>query len=120
MEEKTKDHCEIECVRSDVVARASKNVIPDRDIADVSEIFKLLGDPTRCKILQLLHNEELCVCEIAECMDVTVSAVSHQLRLLRSAKLVKNRRDGRVLYYTLDDEHVSTLINIAIEHVQHR
>ena len=119
MEEKTKDHCDIECVRTDAVARALESIIPDEDIADVAEIFKLLGDPTRCKILQLLHDEELCVCELSECMDVTISAVSHQLRLLRASKLVKTRRDGRVVYYSLDDDHVSTLINIAIEHVQH-
>ena len=83
----------------------------------MAEAFKALGDPTRLRIVQALSLEELCVCDISALMDVSISAISHQLRLLRNLKLVKFRKEGKMVYYSLDDDHVKELITIAREHV---
>lgn len=83
---------------------------------DLTETFKLLGDPTRLKILLALKEEELCGCDLAVLLGVTRSAVSHQLRLLRNLRLVKPRREGKMTYYSLDDTHISSLIEAAMEH----
>ena len=84
-----------------------------------SELFKVLGDPTRVKILTVLEVKELCVSEICECVDMTKSAVSHQLRILRSSKLVKSKKIGKEVYYSLDDEHVSIIFKCALSHINH-
>lgn len=84
---------------------------------DMSETFKVFGDKTRMKLLYVLHEQELCVCDIAEIMDMTQSAISHQLKVLKQAKLIKARRDGKQMYYALDDDHVHTMINMCMEHV---
>jgi ArsR family transcriptional regulator, lead/cadmium/zinc/bismuth-responsive transcriptional repressor len=83
----------------------------------VAELFKVLGDPTRAKIIHCLQNSELCVCDIAEMLNMTHSAVSHQLRVLRASRLVKYRREGRMVYYSLNDQHVASLMKEASEHV---
>jgi ArsR family transcriptional regulator, lead/cadmium/zinc/bismuth-responsive transcriptional repressor len=83
----------------------------------VAELFKVLGDPTRAKILHCLQSSELCVCDIAEMLGMTHSAVSHQLRVLRASRLVKYRREGRMVYYSLNDEHVASLMKEASEHI---
>lgn len=87
---------------------------------ELAESFRLLGDPTRVRILDLLSQEALCVGELAERLGMTVSAVSHQLRLLRSRYLVRRSRQGKRVIYTLDDDHVRTLFRDALEHVQER
>ncbi|MGI6129563.1 MAG: ArsR/SmtB family transcription factor [bacterium] len=89
-------------------------------LKDVAAIFKVLADETRTSILYLLAHEELCVCDIATILDSTVSNISHHLRLLRTHKLVKYRREGKMVFYSLDDEHVLALINQAFIHVQHK
>ena len=92
-----------------------KSKIPQSDVIDdVSELFKVLGDPTRTKILFVL---ELCVSDICECVDMTKYAVSHQLRILKASKLVKSRREGREIIYSLDDDHVSQIFDCAMVHV---
>ncbi|MGB4171825.1 MAG: metalloregulator ArsR/SmtB family transcription factor, partial [bacterium] len=81
--------------------------------------FKVLGDPTRIKILSALATEKLCVCDLAAALELSVSAVSHQLRVLKGARLVKYRREGKNIFYSLDDEHVISLFRLALEHVRH-
>lgn len=83
----------------------------------LAETFSAMGDPTRLRLLFALAYEELCVCDLAALLGVSVSAVSHQLRLLRGLRLVKCRREGRLSYYSLDDQHVSTLLSLGLEHV---
>src|SRR5918995_320637 len=87
-------------------------------IHGLTEIFRVLGDPTRVRILDALSQAELCVGDIAGTLGLTESAVSHQLRLLRSARIVRSRRDGRMIFYTLDDTHVLTLFEQGLRHVQ--
>ena len=89
-------------------------------VDDLTEIFRVLGDPTRVRILDALSRSELCVGDLASQLSVTESAVSHQLRLLRGMRLVKSRRDGRHIYYTLDDHHIVGLFEQGLEHVQER
>ncbi|PIE52456.1 transcriptional regulator [Candidatus Fermentibacteria bacterium] len=84
----------------------------------LAQLFRLASDPTRLGVLLILRNRELCVCSIAEELGVSVSAVSHQLRLLRAGNLVSRRRDGRHIYYTLADNHVETLVDVGLEHIR--
>jgi ArsR family transcriptional regulator, lead/cadmium/zinc/bismuth-responsive transcriptional repressor len=98
---------------------AVKNELPStREIADLSEIFKVLGDPTRLKIVLALAKEELCVCDLATLVNLSVSAISHQLRLLRNLRLVKYRKSGKMVYYMLDDDHIESIINQALIHIR--
>ena len=87
-------------------------------VAGLTEIFRVLGDPTRVRILDALSRSELCVGELASSLNVTESAVSHQLRLLRNTRIVRSRRDGRLIYYALDDKHVLALFRQGLRHVQ--
>ena len=86
------------------------------EVAGLSELFKVLGDETRTKIIYLLSEEELCVCDLAEILDMSLPAISHHLRLLKAMRLVKYRREGKQVYYTLDDDHIVSLIRQAQEH----
>ncbi|MDZ7342815.1 MAG: metalloregulator ArsR/SmtB family transcription factor [candidate division KSB1 bacterium] len=93
--------------------------LPEReDLQELSETFKVLSDPTRLKIVLALAQEELCVCDLAALVDVSISAISHQLRLLRNMRLVSYRKEGKMVYYRLDDEHVENLIREASRHVE--
>lgn len=93
--------------------------MPDEDtLFDVAELFKIFGDSTRIRILSALSQAEMCVCDICSVLNMTKSAVSHQLRILRQAKLVKNRRQGKEIFYSLDDDHVLSIINLALEHIE--
>jgi DNA-binding transcriptional ArsR family regulator len=89
----------------------------ERTLAELAEIFKVLSEPTRIRILQALFDEELCVCDLAAVVETTSSAISHQLRILRTARLVKSRKDGKMVYYSLDDGHVRSLFEEGIRHV---
>lgn len=89
-----------------------------RDVEGLTEIFRVLADPTRVRILDLLSREELCVGDVANRLGVTESAVSHQLRLLRNTRVVRSRREGRMIFYALDDRHVLTLFRQGLRHVQ--
>lgn len=93
--------------------------LPDEDTLDeLEELFKIFGDSTRIKILYVLHCGELCVCDIAAVLSMSQSAISHQLRVLRQTRLIKSRRDGKNIYYSLADEHVHTIISMGIEHIE--
>jgi len=114
----SKDICLINYVDQDRVARSRARMHDERTIAELAEIFKVLSEPTRVRILQALSEEELCVCDIAAVVETTSSAISHQLRILRSARLVKSRKDGKMVYYSLDDEHVRNLFEEGIRHLK--
>ena len=92
--------------------------MPDEDqLYDLAEVFKVFGDSTRIKILYVLFEAELCVCDIAQLLNMTQSAISHQLRILKQNRLVKNRRDGKSVFYSLADDHVRTIISMGREHI---
>lgn len=114
------DRCEKQCLHQDRVERVRGAMLPDGADAGLAEIFGLLGDLTRVRILHALSLGELCVCDISAVLGATSSAVSHQLRLLRTAKLVKARKQGKMVFYTLDDEHVRQLFAQGLEHVLER
>ena len=97
-----------------------RSLLDDASVADLAETFKVLGDTTRVRILDALARAEVPVCDLAELLGLTQSAVSHQLRLLRSMRLVKSRRDGRHIYYVADDHHIVALFEQGLEHVQER
>lgn len=113
------DSCEELKVNLDNINMVRACMIADGDAARLSEIFKVLGDPTRIKIIYALSKYDLCVCDIAETIGMTQSAVSHQLRLLRGMRLVKYRKEGKSVFYSLDDEHILRLFNQGMEHIKH-
>ena len=113
--------CACSEVHEDAIGRVRKDELPLSQVRGVAELFKILGDPTRLRLVQALSGaEELCVCDIALVLGMSQSAVSHQLAILRQARLVKYRKDGKVVYYSLDDGHVASLIAVAVEHVSER
>ena len=114
------DVCDIELVDPRRVAAARDALPSDGELDEMVEIFKALGDPTRATILTALSQAELCVCDLASLLNVTRSAVSHQLRLLRAQRLVKYRREGQMARYSLADDHVRRLLRVAREHAQER
>lgn len=100
------------------VAMSKQNKIPDEEtLYDLADLFKIFGDTTRIKILYTLRKQELCVNELAQSLAMTPSAVSHQLKILRQSKLVKNRREGKSLFYSLNDNHVVTIVDQGMEHI---
>ena len=113
-----KDSCETRCIHIDKVNKAKDSALEEEETVNLASFFKTFADPNRLKILMALEKQEMCVCDIASFLDISESAVSHQLRYLRNVKLVKNRRDGTVLYYRLVDEHVHKIILTGLEHVR--
>ena len=109
--------CEEIEVHEDAVEQVRSQLPQDEVLYDLAELFKIFGDSTRVKILYALLEAELCVCDIAKLMDVSQSAVSHQLRVLKGSKLVKFRREGKTLYYSLADEHVFRILSQGMEHI---
>jgi len=105
-------------VHRDAVERVREQLPPDETLYDLAELFKMFGDSTRVKILYALLESELCVCDLAQLMDVTQSAVSHQLRVLKAGKLVKFRREGKTIYYSLADQHVVRILSQGMEHIE--
>ena len=96
------------------------DALPDEEILyDIAELFKVFGDSTRIKIICALFESEMCVYDLAATLNMTQSAISHQLRILKGAKLVKNRRDGKLMYYSLDDEHVKQIFDAGYKHIMH-
>ncbi len=110
--------CEINMIHEDTVNNV-KNMMPeDGLIYDIAELFKVFADSTRMKIIYALMENELCVCDIAVIVGTTQSAISHQLRILKQSKLVKFRKEGKVVYYSLDDEHISQIVKKGREHIE--
>ncbi len=110
------DVCQCTVLHQDRLDRVQSGFPEGADLEVASEVFRLLGDPGRLRIVQALATEELCVCDLATFLGASSSAVSHQLRLLKQARLVKNRRDGKVVYYRLDDDHIRALLDQARAH----
>lgn len=111
------DRCDIHCIHEEKVRGVRANMIDDDTNLSLAELFKIMGDATRLKLIFALMQKELCVCDLAAVSGASDSAVSHQLRVLRIHKLVKYRREGKILYYSLRDEHVRTLFNQGLEHI---
>ena len=110
--------CGVRCVHTDRVGRAKEEAIPLREVEKLASTYKILGDPTRLRIVMALGGGEMCVCDLAAFIGVTESAVSHQLRRLRDLALVRCRREGQILYYSLDDDHVADLLQVGLEHIR--
>lgn len=109
--------CDCEVIHEDVVNEVKKTLFPDDEYIELASLFKLFGDPTRVRILHALEQKEMCVCDLACLLGLTKSAVSHQLKALRLANLVKFRRDTQIVYYSLADSHVKTILDIGLEHL---
>ena len=112
------DGCLVRVVHLDRVEKARDEMISERELERLSLTFKVMGDPNRLKTVMALRSGEMCVCDLAAFTGLSESAVSHQLRRLKDLSLVKSRRDGQVIYYALDDEHVSVLLEVGLEHIR--
>lgn len=112
--------CDCDIVHTDAVTSTSACMPNIAEIQAVSVIFKVLGDPTRMKMMWALNLSELCVCDLAATLNMTKSAISHQLSTLKQAKMVKCRREGKNVFYSLDDDHVTNIIKLAMEHTKHK
>ncbi len=112
--------CDCEAIHENIVNEVKKRMPKDEDIYDLSDFFKVLGDSTRMKIIWALDESEMCVCDIAVLLNMTKSAISHQLRALRNANLVKFRREGKTVYYSLKDDHVRDIYEIGMEHIKEK
>lgn len=113
--------CCDECKTHEDLLKIVNDNMPDEDeLYDLAELFKVFGDSTRIRILFVLFESEVCVCDLAETLNMTQSAVSHQLRILKQAKLIKNRREGKSIFYSLADGHVRTIISQGIEHIEEK
>ena len=110
--------CDITWIDKQKISNVKKKMESVATIERLSETFKVLGDKTRVKILFALLIQELCVCEIAELLETTKSAISHQLRILRNTRLVKYRKDGKMAFYSLDDNHITNLFAEGLKHVE--
>jgi len=117
MAKKQSDVCKLFCYNKTKVNALKESMLTETKITKLTDIFKVLGDNTRTKILLSLSKEELCVCDISHVLDLSLSAVSHQLRLLRNLGLVKYRNEGRMAFYTLVDEHIMKLVEEGIKHI---
>lgn len=117
MEKSKVDCCDSTHVHESLVDKVMKAMPEEETLYDLAELYKVFGDSTRIKILYVLFEAEMCVCDIASLLNMSQSAISHQLRVLKQSKLVKNRRDGKTVFYSLDDDHVRTIIDQGMEHI---
>ena len=113
-----KDVCEVSCVNRSLVDQVRDGLPEETLLQGAAEIFRMLADPNRLRLLHALNRQELCVCDLTELVATSASAVSHQLRLLRTARLVIYRREGKMVYYRLDDEHVGRLLKEGLRHAE--
>lgn len=114
------DNCGCRIIHAQVIEEARAASLSEHEVEKLSLMFKILADPSRLRILFALEREEMCVCDLAALLEITESAVSHQLRFLRNVNLVKNRREGTVLYYRLVDDHVKILTDIGLTHIREK
>lgn len=112
--------CACDEVHSDVVAQVKAAMVDTEVLYALSDFFKVMSDSTRMRIMAVLSSEELCVCDLSEVLGMTKSAVSHQLKVLKDAQLVKYRRDGKNVFYTLKDEHVKIILEMGLKHIKER
>jgi len=111
--------CDCNVIHQNVVDDTLKKLPKDNTFNRLAEFFKIMGDTTRSKILFSLDNNEMCVCDIANVLNMSKSSISHQLGTLRRAKIVKCRKEGKTVYYTLDDDHIKGLFELGLEHINH-
>jgi len=111
------ERCDCDVIHEDIVNEVKSKMPEEESLYDLAELFKVFGDSTRIKILWALDEAEMCVCDIAVLLNMTQSAISHQLRVLKQANLVKNRKEGKVVYYSLDDDHVKNIFNQGLIHI---
>ena len=112
------DFCETSEVHEELLKTVRDTLPPEEELYDLAELFKVFGDSTRIRILFVLFEAEVCVCDLAAALNMTVSAVSHQLKILKQNKLIKNRREGRSVFYSLADDHVRTIVSQGMEHIE--
>lgn len=114
------DLCNCNAVHEDIINKVKKSMPSEKRLHDLADFFKVFGDATRIKIIYALLKEEMCVCDISMLLGMSQSAISHQLRTLRQARIVKFRKEGRTVYYSLDDEHVENIFAQGLIHINHR
>lgn len=112
------EHCDVVHSHSEVVLKVHRTLPNEDELYDLAELFKVFGDSTRIRILFALFEQEMCVCDIASSLDMTQSAISHQLKILKQSKLVGNRREGKSIIYFLADDHVRTIIDQGLNHIE--
>lgn len=111
------DRCDCDVIHEEIVSRVRSNMPKEESLYDLAELFKVFGDSTRIKILWALDESEMCVCDIAVLLNMTQSAISHQLRVLKQANLVHNRKEGKIVFYSLTDEHVRQIFDQGMTHI---
>ncbi len=116
MENKS-ESCSCNVIHKEVVENVKNKLPKEETLYDLAELFKVFGDSTRIKIICSLFESEMCVCDLSVLLNISQSAISHQLRVLKSARLVKFRRDGKVIYYSLDDEHIKQIFDAGLHHI---
>ncbi|WMJ90495.1 ArsR/SmtB family transcription factor [Anaerocolumna sp. MB42-C2] len=114
------ERCNCNVIHEDIVNKVKEQMPPEENLYDLAELFKVFGDTTRIKILCALFESEMCVCDIAVLLNMTQSAISHQLRALKQARLVKFRKDGKVVFYSLDDNHIQGIFSLGLVHVNEK
>lgn len=120
MNEQHSPCCDFTVIHEEIIEQVRQGMPQEEDLFNLAEFFKVFGDTTRIRILSALFQSEMCVCDIAHLLDMTQSAISHQLRVLKNAKLVKFRKEGRVVYYSLDDDHVKLIFDQGYQHILER
>ena len=122
MSEHNHDHgvecCEVTEIHTELLEKVRATMPPEDELIELAELFKVFGDSTRIRILYVLFEAEVCVCDIADALGMTQSAISHQLKILKQSKLVKARREGKSIFYSLADEHVEMIIEKGLEHIE--
>ena len=109
--------CDVTCVHNQIIEAVKEKMPAEELLNELADFYKVFGDATRIKILCVLLRSEMCVCDLAEMLGMTQSAISHQLRVLKQMKLVKNRREGKTVYYSLADGHIQNIISQGMEHI---
>ena len=122
MDEKKMDDilCGVINIHEEIINKVKEKMPKEETLYDLAELFKVFGDSTRIRILYVLFVDEMCVCDIAYLLGMSQSAISHQLRVLRNARLVKSRRSGKEMYYSLNDEHISMIFDSGLAHVEEK
>jgi ArsR family transcriptional regulator len=114
------ERCDCNVIHENIVKMVKEQLPPEEELYELADVFKVFGDTTRIRILCALFESEMCVCDIAYLLNMTLSAISHQLRLLKQSRLVKARRDGKTVYYSLDDQHVKMIFDQGLIHVREK
>jgi len=120
VEKNTIETCNCTIIHEDIINKVKERIPEEETLYDLADLFKVLGDSTRIKVLCALFEAEMCVCDIAALLGMTQSAISHQLRVLKQARLVKYKRSGKVVYYSLDDDHVKSIFDQGLIHISEK